>query len=68
MKKIGQKLFPLEGRKAFSYEKSPIIAFGTSDMNIRQLCEKFDKKRNKIKRHSLACSYIWHIDILISLY
>ena len=34
-------------------------------MNIRQFCAKSTKKLNKIKRHSITCSHIWHFDISV---
>ena len=40
----------------------------TSDMNARQLCIKIPKKRIKIKRLSINCSYIWHVDIAKYVY
>ena len=32
-------------------------------MNIRQFCAKFAEKHNKIKKHSITCSHIWHFYI-----
>ena len=32
------------------------------DMNACQLCTKILKNGNKIKKRSIACSYIWHVN------
>ena len=41
-------------------------------MALARVCSRFcwfknRKKRNKIDRHSITCSYIWHLYILVLL-
>ena len=43
-------------------------SYNTFNVNARQLCMKILNERNKIKRWSIAYSYIWHVGISKCVY
>ena len=57
-------------RKSFNprYRRNMTPRSLPQPLNVRQLCAKFAKKRNKIKRHSITCSHIWHVDMSVCVY